>query len=96
MTFYAILSFALFLVLLATSSLLESTSTTSTTAEDVLCPISLTNADGQQLTLLSTDIKVAFHGPLALIDVTMGFKNPYDRSICLFYYTLKVTKRSII
>jgi len=44
-----------------------------------LAPVSLTNADGQDLTLVETQFKVAFHGPLALVEVVMGFKNPYDR-----------------
>ena len=66
--------FVLVLFLLVQLSLLA-----SATNQAALAPVSLTNADGQDLTLVETQFKVAFHGPLALVEVVMGFKNPYDR-----------------
>src|SRR5438132_4300116 len=45
------------------------------------CPISLTNPDGQALTLEKYDLRVAVNGPLALTEMEMVFRNPELRQM---------------
>ncbi len=44
-------------------------------------PVSLTNPDGQALDLEKYDLRVAVHGPLALTEMEMTFRNPKDRQM---------------
>src|SRR5882724_3160144 len=53
------------------------------------CPISLTNPDGQALTLVKYDLRAAIHGPLSLVEMEMTFRNPENRQMeGRFVYTL--------
>src|SRR5689334_11962737 len=45
------------------------------------CPISLTNPDGQALTLEKYDLRVAVNGPLSLTEMEMTFRNPEKRQM---------------
>lgn len=45
------------------------------------CPVSLTNPDGQALDLQRYDLRVAVHGPLALVEMEMTFRNPENRQM---------------
>jgi tetratricopeptide (TPR) repeat protein len=45
------------------------------------CPISLTNPDGQALDLERYDLRVAVHGPLALVEMEMVFRNPLNKQM---------------
>ncbi len=45
------------------------------------CPISLTNPDGQALTLEKYDLRVAIDGPLNLTEMEMVFRNPEKRQM---------------
>lgn len=46
-----------------------------------VCLVSLTNPDGQELVLEKYDLRVAVHGPLALTEMEMVFRNPVNRQI---------------
>ncbi|MCW8130276.1 MAG: hypothetical protein KIS92_08005, partial [Planctomycetota bacterium] len=46
-----------------------------------VCPVSLTNPDGQALALEKYDLRVAVHGPLALTEMEMVFRNPQNRQM---------------
>ncbi|MBI3832226.1 MAG: tetratricopeptide repeat protein [Planctomycetes bacterium] len=46
-----------------------------------VCPVSLTNPDGQALAIEKYDLRVAIHGPLALTEMEITFRNPQDRRI---------------
>ena len=53
------------------------------------CPISLTNPDGQSLTMVRYDLRVAAHGALSLVEMEMTFRNPENRQMeGRFVYTL--------
>src|SRR6185295_10051151 len=53
------------------------------------CPISLTNPDGQALTLVKYDLRAAVHGALSLVEMEMTFRNPENRQMeGRFTYTL--------
>ena len=45
------------------------------------CPVSLTNPDGQALDLERYDLRVAVHGPLALVEMEMVFRNPLNKQM---------------
>lgn len=45
------------------------------------CPVSLTNPDGQALDLERCDVRTAVHGPLALVEMEMTFRNPQPRQM---------------
>src|SRR5690348_3882009 len=45
------------------------------------CPISMTNPDGQELTLEKYDLRVAVNGPLSLTEMEMVFRNPEKRQM---------------
>ena len=45
------------------------------------CPVSLTNPDGQALDLERYELRVAVHGPLALVEMEMTFRNPEPRQM---------------
>jgi len=63
--------------------MLLATCLAATAAETKLsvCPVSLTNPDGQELVLEKYDLRVAVHGPLALTEMEMVFRNPTNRQI---------------
>jgi tetratricopeptide (TPR) repeat protein len=42
-------------------------------------PLSLSDADGQQLTLEKLEVRTAVHGPLALTEMEIHFRNPHGR-----------------
>ncbi|MBE7463554.1 MAG: hypothetical protein HS116_08630 [Planctomycetes bacterium] len=44
-------------------------------------PVSLSNPDGQEMDLLRYDLRLAVHGPLALTEMEMVFRNPQDRQM---------------
>ncbi|MEI6233428.1 MAG: VIT domain-containing protein [Planctomycetota bacterium] len=53
------------------------------------CPITLTNPDGQALTLVKYDLRAAVHGALSLVEMEMTFRNPENRQMeGRFVYTL--------
>ena len=43
------------------------------------CPVSLTNPDGQELTLEKYDLRIAVDGPLSLTEMEMVFRNPQPK-----------------
>ncbi|MCK6471257.1 MAG: hypothetical protein L6R28_05885 [Planctomycetes bacterium] len=45
------------------------------------CPVSLSNPDGQALEIERFDLRAAVHGPLALVEMEMVFRNPQDRQM---------------
>jgi len=45
------------------------------------CPVSLTNPDGQALTLEKYDLRAAVQGPLSLVEMEMVFRNPEARQM---------------
>ena len=46
-----------------------------------VCPVSLSNPDGQELEIERYDLRAAVHGPLALVEMEMVFRNPLDRQM---------------
>src|SRR5258708_34383936 len=50
-------------------------------AQLAACPVSLTNPDGQALTIEKYDLRVAAHGPLTLVEMEMVFRNPQPQQI---------------
>ena len=51
------------------------------TESRIPCPVSLTNPDGQSLTLEKYDLRVAIDGPLSLTEMEMVFRNPEKRQM---------------
>lgn len=45
------------------------------------CPVSLSNPDGQALGIERYNLRAAVHGPLALVEMEMVFRNPQDRQM---------------
>ncbi|MBI3830952.1 MAG: hypothetical protein HY291_15640 [Planctomycetes bacterium] len=50
-------------------------------AKLAVCPVSLTNPDGQDLAIEKYELRVALHGPLALTEMELTFRNPVNRQI---------------
>ena len=61
------------LVLLALSNALR--------ADEPICPVSLSNPDGQAMELEKYDLRVAVHGALSLSEMEMVFRNPAPRQM---------------
>jgi tetratricopeptide (TPR) repeat protein len=57
------------------------TLTVAARAEDAEPPFALTDPGGQGLDLEKLEVRVAAHGPLALTELDMTFRNPQDRRI---------------
>lgn len=75
---------------LAASSLLNLRASRAHAAvQQVPCPVSLTNPDGQAMVLEKYDLRIAVHGPLSLTEMEMVFRNPEQRQMeGRFLYTL--------
>jgi len=75
---------------LAASSLLNLRASRAEAAvQQVPCPVSLTNPDGQAMVLEKYDLRIAVHGPLSLTEMEMVFRNPEQRQMeGRFLYTL--------
>jgi tetratricopeptide (TPR) repeat protein len=50
-------------------------------AEELDAPISMADPNGQDLVLEDLDVRVAVHGPLALTELEMRFRNPQNRQV---------------
>lgn len=50
-------------------------------AEELDAPISMADPNGQDLVLEDLDVRLAVHGPLALTELEMRFRNPQNRQV---------------
>ena len=50
-------------------------------AEELVAPLSLSDPDGQDLVLERMDVRLAAHGPLALTELELRFRNPASRQV---------------